>query len=96
MVDHPHAHASTQCVRSIVVTPAGHPPFLIVEIEITCEVCGGFQARIAGHHLRALVEALSEVVAAQGALCGQPMPEANRETVEWQSWAPAPGKESLN
>lgn len=97
MADHLPSHASTQRVRSIVVTPRdGGQPFLILEIEVDCAVCGGFTAEIAGHHLRALGEAITEVVGENPSLCGEPMDQNRKQRTEWQGTAPGPGKASLN
>lgn len=92
MTDH---HKVTQRTRAVVVTPRdGSPSFLIVEIEVDCQVCGGFTAELAGHHLRALSEALGQVVAENPELCGEPMQHEQR--TQWQGTAPGPGKARLN
>lgn len=84
MADDPHAAAHR--VRAITITPQGGPAFLIVELEITCAVCGGFEARIAGHHLGALVEALAQIVAEHPGLTGERSGEVSR--LEWQARVP--------
>jgi hypothetical protein len=89
-------HKSTQVVRSILVTPKGHPEgaFLLVEIDIDCAVCGGFTAHIAGHHVAALVAALQDVVAEHGKLAGSRSGESLK--LEWEGMAPGPGGEQMN
>lgn len=37
-------------------------PFLVVEVSITCEVCGRLNVMIAGHHLRPLVALLQQLI----------------------------------
>ena len=51
---------------------------------------------IAGHHVRALSEALADVVAENPDLCGRGIAQARRERLEWQGNAPGSGKETLN
>ena len=93
MAEHTSLHPSTQRLRAIVVTPRdADAPFLLVEIEIDCQVCGGFTVTIAGHHVRALSEALADVVAENPDLCGRGIAQARRERLEWQG----SGKETLN
>lgn len=94
--DHPQ-HPSTQRVQSVIVTPRdGAPPLLFVEIDVNCQVCGGFTAVIAGHHIKALTQALSEVVEANPGLVGPEMTEERVTRTQWAGQAPGKGKERLN
>ncbi|HEY6414997.1 MAG TPA: hypothetical protein VIX41_02125 [Acidimicrobiales bacterium] len=43
-------------------------PFLVVRLGIDCDVCGGYEIVLAGHHLRPVVALLQEIIAAEPAL----------------------------
>jgi hypothetical protein len=44
------------------------PPVLLVAIEIDCESCGEYTIVVLGHHVQALIQALTEVAEHEPAL----------------------------
>lgn len=51
----------TRCTGT-KITLADGQEFLIVEIAIDCPACGQITIRLAGHHLRAIRDALIELI----------------------------------
>ena len=82
----------------MVVTPRDplQPAFLILEVEVDCQVCGGFTATIAGHHVLALAQALTEVAQENPGLVGNALEAGRVKREEWSGTNPGPGKERLN
>jgi hypothetical protein len=50
-------------MQAVTVRPAhGAQEFLVVRVEVSCEVCGEHEIVIAGHHIKPLLEMLRSVV----------------------------------
>lgn len=52
--------------RAITITPPDGQgrPFLVAELNISCEICGEHTLIIAGHHLRPIVSLFQEFIEA--------------------------------
>jgi len=48
--------------RIIRVEPIEGDPFLVVEIDIGCPICGVVELRLAGHHLRTVRDVIIEAI----------------------------------
>jgi hypothetical protein len=57
-------NAFLQVKTVIVIPPPGHgdAPWLIAQLLLNCSTCGESSVIFAGHHLRAIVKALQEVI----------------------------------
>jgi hypothetical protein len=48
--------------RIFKIEPPRDPPYLLVEIDIDCPVCGLFTLALAGHHLRTIRDIVIEAI----------------------------------
>lgn len=88
----PPNHAATK-IRTLLITPDGGAPFLVVEVEIDCAVCGQHQHRFAGHHLASLAASFAKIVEDHPGLVGKL--GRTTERVQWEAGVD-PGKVSSN
>lgn len=62
---------SSLLCTAIKIEPPQGDPFLVVELQIACPICGEGTIRIAGHHLRAIRDALIQMIDLHPTLTGE-------------------------
>jgi hypothetical protein len=68
--------------------PEGRP-FLYVDLEIDCDFCGSYLIRIAGHHLRPVIELLQEFLDAHDPALTESGDVQSQSRTRWRGTAPA-------
>jgi hypothetical protein len=81
----PKAH--TRCTGT-KVTLADGGEFLVVDVEIDCDICGRQRFRVAGHHLRAIRNGLIELMDLHPTLTGKDDDVQTLERLQFQGRYP--------
>ena len=83
---------ATVKVRAVKIEPVDptRRPFLIVDLAIDCPDCGSYTGRFAGHHLRAIRDALIGIIDEFPEVTGS---DEQVEVIEQGRWQGLPSKD---